>query len=214
MAIIGINHLVAAPVTSYTAGAEPVYGAGKQLGHMMKVDLSWKRTDAKLYGDNHLVERDNSITEGTLTVGTTALNLDAKEMVMGLDKYNTPSTGEAQEYADDAEATPRVGTGYVYTDTDDGTLSYIACWYFLCQYQQDLESAETKGDGTNYKAPEITGTIIGCNPDSSLKTRFRKYAAFDDEADAIEWLDDLANITTGGSGGSGGSGEGGGSGVS
>lgn len=208
MAVIGLNHLVIAPIDTYAAGAEPTYDDGMQVGHMMKADLSWKHGDAKLHGDNGLVERDNSITEGALTVGTTHISMAGREMMLGVEKYNTPTTGEVQEYANNDEPAPYVGCGYVASDVDDGTEKYIAYWYFKCQFQQDNENFETKGDSVNYQTPELVGTIFAVKPDTTGKNKFRKFAEFATEAAAIAWLDALAGITQSSGGGSGGSGVG------
>lgn len=195
MAVIGLKHLAVSPIVEYEAGEEPTYDGGMVVGHMMKADLSWKHGDAKLYGDNTIVERDNSVTEGSLTVGTTHISMAGRELMLGIEKYNTPQSGGTQEYANNDDPAPYVGVGYVATDVDEGETKYIGYWYFKCQFQQDSETFETKGDAVNYQTPELIGTIFGVQPDSSNKNKFRKFAEFTTEAEAIAWVDALADIT-------------------
>lgn len=195
MAVIGLKYLAAAPITTEADGAEPVYGTGMKVGHLMKADLSWNRGDAKLFGDNVLVERDNSITDGTLTIGTTYLSIAGRMMLLGETTFGTPETTSApQEYVTNDDAAPYVGVGFVTQESaDQDDTKYIAWWYWKVQFGMD-ESAETRGETVNYQTPEMAGNIVAVRPDSTLKNRFRKFAEFTSEAAAIAWVKALAGI--------------------
>lgn len=195
MAQIGLKYFAVAPVSAYSAGSEPTYGTGMKVGHLMKADLTWNRGDVKLFGDNIEVERDNSITSGQLTIGTTYLSKAGRLMLLDEAEFGTPGTGEPQEYATGGDPGPVVGCGYVWKDSaDGGTAQYIAYWYYRVQFSMN-ETMNTKGENTEYGTPELVGEIMGCQPASSLETKFRKYAYFTTEADAIAWLKAIAGIT-------------------
>ncbi len=194
MAIIGLKYFAVAPLSTETDGSEPTYGTGMQVGHLMRADLSWTRGDVSLYGDNVEVEHDNTINSGSLTIGTTYLSIDGRKALLGEAEFGTPATGEVQEYATYDEPAPYVGCGYVTKDSGDGTPTYIGWWYYKVQFGMD-ENANTRGENTEYQAPEMTGTILAVRPKSDLKNTFRIFAEFSTEAAAIAWVQDKAGIS-------------------
>jgi predicted 3-demethylubiquinone-9 3-methyltransferase (glyoxalase superfamily) len=56
------------------------------------------------------------------------------------------------------------------------------------------DTASTRGENTEYQAPEMTGTILAVRPKADLKNTFRVYAQFTTEEDAIDWVKDKAGI--------------------
>lgn len=194
MAQIGLKHMVIAPITASPDGAEPTYGAGMKVGELMRANISWNRSDVKLYGDDKLVARDNSVTSGTLTIGTTYIDREAKLKMFDMAAYNTPATGGVQEYALGGEASPKVGCGYVYKDLQGDENVYVAYWYWKVQFSMN-ETMNTRGESTEYGTPEIEGEIFAALPKADLAARFRKEAEFATEAEAIAWLNSLASIT-------------------
>lgn len=194
MAQIGLKHMVVAPITASVDGSEPTYGTGMKVGELMRANLTWNRSDVKLYGDDKLVARDNSITSGTLTIGTTYIDRDAKLKLFDMEAYNTPATGGVQEYALGGNASPKVGCGYVYKDLEGDDEIYVAYWYWKVQFSMN-ETMNTRGENTEYGTPEIEGEIFAALPKADLAARFRKEAEFETEAAAIAWLNNLAGIT-------------------
>ena len=99
MAQVTLKNLVVAPLTAETAGSAPTYGTGRKVGHLMKANISWNRGDVKLYGDDKLVDKDNSVTSGTLSIDTTYLSRADLTTLLDIAESNTPGSGETQEYA-------------------------------------------------------------------------------------------------------------------
>lgn len=195
MAVIGLKYLVVAPIISEQDGTEPTYGKGMKVGHLMKADLSWNRGDAKLFGDNVLVERDNSITDGTLAIGTTYLSPEGRQMMLGETTFGTTEEGEEPTYVTNDDPAPYVGTGFVTQESaDQADTEYMAWWYWKVQYGMD-ESAETRGETVNYQTPEMSGNIVAVRPDAELKNRFRKFKKFTKEIDAINWVKAQGQMT-------------------
>ena len=194
MAQVTLKNLVIAPLTAETEGSAPTYGTGMKVGHLMRASINWNRGDVKLYGDDKLVDKDNSITSGTLSIDTTYLDRSARMALLDIHNANTPSTGETQEYYMGGDASPYVGCGYVWKDNLVETNPYFAYWYYKTQFSLN-EEMNTKGENIEYGAPTIEGEVFGIVPASDMKNRFRLEAQFATEAAAIAWLNGKANIT-------------------
>ena len=200
MAYIGVKYPVYSPLTAETAGSAPTYGTGAVAGHLIKVDFSPEYSDAKLYADNRAVESDNGMTGGKITVGTDHLTDAVAAALLGLNKISSTGT----EVLRDDQPAPYVGFGYIFNTVQGGVKGYVARWFYKVQFQQDSDNHETRADKTQFSTPEIVGALMAVEP-ASGKTGFFCQQAFDDEDDAIDYLNTKAGITTG-SGGSGGSG--------
>jgi phi13 family phage major tail protein len=195
MAQVTLKNLVVAPLATETDGSAPTYSAGRKVGHLMKANVSWNRGDVKLYGDDKLVDKDNSITSGTLSIDSTYLDRDDRKMLLDMTNYNTAGTGETQEYCLGDEASPYVGAGYVWKDNLISGKPYIAYWYWKVQFGMN-EDMETKGESTQYNVPTIEGEIFAVQPKADLKNKFRLEADFATETEAIAWLNVKAGIST------------------
>lgn len=194
MAQVTLKHLVIAPLLTDTEGAAPTYGTGRKVGHLMKANISWNRGDVKLYGDDKLVDKDNSITSGTLSIDSTYLSRADRNMLLDFSNYNTPGTGEAQEYALGGEASPYVGAGYVWKDNLIADNPFIAYVYMKVQFGLN-EDMQTKGESTQYNVPTIEGEVFAVQPKADLKNLFRLEADFATEAEAIAWINGQLNYT-------------------
>ena len=195
MAQVTLKNLVIAPLATEGAGSAPTYTAGHKVGHLMKANISWNRGDVKLYGDDKLVDKDNSVTSGTLSIDTTYLSRTDITTLLDVVASNTPGTGETQEYMLGDAASPYVGCGYVWKDNLKPSAPYTAYWYFKVQFSMN-EEMETKGESTQYNTPTIEGEVFAVQPLANLKNKFRLEADFTSEADAISWLNSKAGITS------------------
>jgi phi13 family phage major tail protein len=195
MAQVTLKNLVVAKLETESAGSAPTYSSGKKVGHLMKANVNWNRGDVKLYGDDKLVDKDNSVTSGTLSIDSTYLNRTDRNMLLDITNYNTAGTGETQEYALGDKASPYVGCGYVWKDNLISDKPFIAYWYWKVQFSMN-EEMETKGESTQYRQPTIEGEIFAVQPKSDLDNRFRLEADFAAETDAIAWLNVKAGIST------------------
>lgn len=195
MAQITLKHLVIAPLTAENDGSEPTYGTGMKVGHLMQANISWNRGNVRLDGDDHLVDRDNSITSGTLTINTTYMDRAARSAMLD---YRTTGSGNS-EFILGGKGSPYVGTGYVWKDNLEKAKPFKAYWYYKVQYGLN-EEMKTKGESTEYGTPSIEGEVMGVMPDTSLEVGFRKESDFATEAEAIAWVDALAKITAAASG--------------
>ena len=86
MAFIGMRHVVAAPVSAHTPGAEPTYGTGFDVGMAITGNLTINRNNNPLYADDVIAEDDNGITGMELELGVDDLT-DEIEANMARLKY-------------------------------------------------------------------------------------------------------------------------------
>jgi hypothetical protein len=194
MAQVTLKNLIIAPITAEAAGALPTYGTGRKVGHLMKAYISWNRGDVKLYGDDKLVAKDNSVTSGTLSIDTTYLNRADRNMLLDISESNTPGTGEVQEYMLGDKESPYVGAGYVWKDNLISDKPFLAYVYMKVQFSMN-EEMETKGESTQYKQPTIEGEVFAVQPLANLENKFRLEADFATEAAAIAWVNSKLNYT-------------------
>lgn len=202
MAFIGLKHAVFAPIATETANSI-TYGQGMVIGKMIKAQVEFKRADGGLYADDALAESDNSIVSGTITMGLDDLSDEAQVMVLGVQANEvtggtggtggTGSTG-GTEYEDIGEGAPYGGVGYVRVRKKNGALSWVGYWVYKAQFGMASEEAQTKGESIEWQTPSIEGSIMGVVNDATGKVKFRKHRTFTTEADAIAWINGLANI--------------------
>lgn len=95
-----------------------------------------------------------------------------------------------------------MGFGYIFNTVQAGVKGYVARWFYKVQFQQDSDNHETRADKTQFSTPEIVGALMAVEP-ASGKTGFFCQQAFDDEADAIGYLNTKAGIASGGGGAGG-----------
>ena len=194
MAQVTLKNLIIAPITAEANGALPTYGTGRKVGHLMKANVSWNRGDVKMYGDDKLVAKDNSVTSGTLSIDTTYLNRADRNMLLDISESNTPGTGEVQEYMLGDKESPYVGAGYVWKDNLISDKPFLAYVYMKVQFSMN-EEMETKGESTQYKQPTIEGEVFAVQPLANLENKFRLEADFATEAAAIAWVNSKLNYT-------------------
>ena len=199
MAFIGLRYPVVATVTSHTAGAEPVYGTGKVIGHAIQANLTITRNDNPLYADDRIVEDDNGITGMEIEVGVDDLT-DEVEADMGLVQKVESGTGTAAvtTYYDTDAPAKDLGLGYMRVRRKAGVTTFQGIWIYKAKFSKNSESAQTKGESIEWNTPTINGRCVGLNINGNNDLSFRKIRVFDTESDANTWLDGLANVNRSG----------------
>lgn len=196
MAFIGMRHPVVATLSAHTAGAEPTYGSGMVVGHAIQGNLTITRNSNPLYGDDTIVEDDNSITAMSLELGLDDLTATVRAYMLGLVKKTTGTgTSAVDTYYDTDASAPYVGLGYIRVRQLDGEKTYEGVWYYKAMFSEESENSATKGESIEWQTPTITGRCMGLSIDSTGALTFRKKQYFDTEGDAITWLNGLAGIS-------------------
>lgn len=195
MAVMGLGNFYIAPLSTCVDGTAPTYSTGMKVGELMKADITLNRATAKLYGDNRLVDADNSITGGSITMGTTYVSVAARKMMLGEENFNTATGSQTQEIHTVDDATPYVGCGFVIKKKEGGSTGFEAYWYWKVQFAMD-DSYETKGENVNFGTPELKGEMLLVAPKADLKGSIRKYAEFTTEAAAVAWVKAMAGVSS------------------
>lgn len=189
MAYIGLRHPVWAPIEGEEIEGQPlVYGKGVVLGEAISAEVSFNRSTAKLYADDKLSDSDNSITGGTIR--TTTDDIDDEVLAQVMDMEVT----EDGEYDETGDPSPYGGFGYVRSRKKKGKVRYTGMWIHKVQLGISSESANTKGEQTEYQTPTLEGDIMGVVIDAGMKTRYRVRKTFETAEEAIAWVDAKANI--------------------
>ena len=179
MAFIGMRHVVGAPITSHTDGAEPTYGTGFDVGGAIRGDLTINRATEDLYYDDVLGESDNGITSMELELGLDDLTEDVQDS-FGIIKKKTTGEGTAAVtvYYDTTAASKAVGVGYMRVRRKGGVTTYQGIWVYKSLFAKNNENAATKGETLEWQTPTIVGKCSGIYIDSSGEGYFRKIQAF------------------------------------
>ena len=165
------------------------YSDGFKMGEAVSVNLNVNWNDAPLYGDNRLVEQVKEFRDGTLDLGITSIPIAAYETVFG---HTVTTDEDVTTIVDKTDDLPNVvGVGFVKEEIIEGKRAYWAYWVKKVLFTETGDSAQTKGETIAFQTPTITGTIMALND----KT-WRERKIFDNEADAVAYIDEQAEIVT------------------
>jgi len=180
MAIIGIKRPIAAPLTSDT----PTYGTGFVVGKAIAARVALNGGEANnLNADDVPAESDSSFAGGTIELGIDDLADAVQAQLLG----HTTVDGVVQSNANDSAID--IGLGYYKTRIKSGVRSYRATWYYKVRFTEPDDEAQTKGERIEWQTPTLNGNIVAL-PSGA----WRDQKTFSAEADAIAWLENLANI--------------------
>jgi len=192
MAYIGLKHPVFAPIASEPANSLPTYGTGLVVGMAIAADVTIERSDAKLAADDTIAEIENGFVSGTITMGVDDLSDAVLKAWLGAQEASLG--GEATIRNAATYDSPEGGFGYYRVRKKAGVRSYRAYWYHKTKWGIPSENAATKPDGSiEWQTPTIEGEILTA---LDLANSWRDEVTFDNEADAIAWLDGLAGVPT------------------
>lgn len=195
MAIIGLRHPVAAPITAENTGAEPTYGTGFVIGHGIQADVTYNTRDNPLYGDDVTIENDKGITDADVNLEVDDLEDAVRQGLLG-EEGNT-----SQEYMLKDKNPPYVGFGYLRVKMKNNVKKYEAFWLYKAQFSIASDSATTKRQNIEWGTPTLNGKGFAIDVDGTGEPAVRKRKVFETEATGIAWLDALANITAATTGG-------------
>ena len=184
MAYIGLAY----PTIAKLDPATDTYSDGFRMGKAVSVNINTNYNEANLPGDNVIAETVKEFRDGTIDLGITTIPVAAYETVFG----HTVTEGEdGTLIVDKTDDVPNyVGVGLVKEELVDGVKSYIAMWIKKVLFTESGENATTKGETISFQTPTITGTVLAL----ADKT-WRERKIFDNEADAIAYIDEQAGIT-------------------
>lgn len=191
MAFIGMRHVVAAELDTYTPGSAPTYKAGMVIGKAISGNLTINRNDNPLYADDAIAEDDRGITGMSLELGLDDLLEDASAY-LGLSVAE--GTGDTLVYYDSTKSPNTVGVGYIRVRRKNGVDVFQAVWIYKAVFSQENEESQTKGESIEWQTPTINGRAAAVDLDGSGDMTFRVRKNFTTYAAAETYLDGLAGI--------------------
>lgn len=178
---VGMLFPVAAKINSYTAGSAPSYATGKSIGEAVSASVSFDRADGQFYGDDALLDSDNSVMGYSISFEPSGLTDEARELLLGEVKATT-------EYSLTADAAPDVGFGYVRVMRNKGTVSYEGWWFYKLKFGVSSEETRTKERSIEWRVPTLEGTGSAVQLTSGGKQTYYVHQTFSTEAAAKTWL--------------------------
>lgn len=165
-----------------TAGT---YSGGTYLSPVAAYNGNPARSSVKDYGDNRVVETDNSVTGGTLTVEFNHDQEDIYTMLLGHQLETGESTTKAILFNAN-DVAPYVGTGAIGKSEGD----YVAKFYKKVQFAEPNDENQTKQENTTFNHVTLEGEIFVLADGSWKETkRFSTLAA------AKAWLNSKVGLT-------------------
>lgn len=185
MASIGLTNIWYSELTENNGTA--TYAGAKQLGKAVSCSTSITNNDAKLFGDDALVESDTSFSNGTITLGVT----DDDDTVFGPLLGHTITDGEIVKTSSDAA--PWVGVGRIVTKMVDGDYVYKVKFLHKVKFSEPSDDESTKGENIEFSTPSIEGTVATLE---DLDGTWGTEKSFDSKADALTYLKGLMAAPT------------------
>ena len=181
MAKKGLSYVAFAKLNE-TTGA---YSEGVHLSPAAQFSFTPTKSDVRDYGDDHVVETDNSVTGGTISL---ELNNDDAEVYAYLLGATVTASGndEGLVTSKTTDVAPYVGTGVIGPAQD----KYICKVYVKTQYGEPNDEHSTKEENVTFNHLTLEGNMFALEDGT-----YRKRMEFDTLAEAKTWLNTLFGIS-------------------
>lgn len=177
MAKIGLKNFYYSVATEDASTGALTYAGATKLAKAISATFEPTVSDATLYADDAIAERDAGVTGGTITLGIDRYDIATAAALLG----HTESDGELVSNVNDFA--PYVGLGRVVTLMQDGQYKYRAVFFPKVKFQEPSSDNSTKGETVEFGTYEISGTVI-----PPVDGNWRKEQMFDTEAAAVAYL--------------------------
>lgn len=178
MAKIGLKNFYYSVAEENATTGTLTYSGATKLAKAISATFEPTVSDATLYADDAIAERDAGVTGGTLTLGIDRYDTATAAALLG---HEVDSNGEMVSNVNDVA--PYVGVGRVVTLMQDGTYKYRAVFFPKVKFQEPSSDNSTKGETVEFGTYEITGTVI-----PPVSGNWRREQIFDTEAAAVAYL--------------------------
>lgn len=181
MAKIGLKNFYYSVATENPATGALTYAGATKLAKAISATFEPTVSDATLYADDAIAERDAGVTGGSLTLGIDRYDLATAAALLG---HTVSEEGVMTSNVNDVA--PYVGLGRVVTLMQDGAYKYRAVFFPKVKFQEPSSDNTTKGETTEFGTYEIAGTVI-----PPVDGNWRQEQIFDTEAAAVAYLTGL-----------------------
>ncbi len=163
------------------------YGEVKSLVGAIENKVSINLAEAKLYGDDQLKESVEEFVDGNMTMGITEDPDDVFAELLGRTEQEIQEKEGKKEYiAKSTDVAPYVGFGHVVVKMVDNSRKYKVEWFPKVKFKSYVADKTTKNESLTFTTPSVEATVYE-NEDKE----WMKYATFDTETEAEEYLDSL-----------------------
>lgn len=176
MATIGLKDMFYAKSTKNQQTNKLTYETPTRMAKAISAELSINYAMAALYADDALDDEAKEFSSGELK-----LNVNDLSPQVQADLFGQTLGEDGISYANTADAAPSVAVGFRARKTG-GQYRYI--WLYSVKFAPPADAFQTKGDGIEYKTPEITGTITA-REDGNWKA---DYVGAETDAIAKAWF--------------------------
>jgi len=166
--------------------ANCLYEAPEKLAGAIECKVSLNIAEATLYDDDTLDEKESVVTNGTITLGINEAD-DTKFAVLLGSEHTTLAGSDTIEVTSKTSDTPiPIGFGHIVTKIVKHVRKYKVEFFPKVTFKPFLQDAKTKGESLEFTTPSVEGTIFPLKDGT-----WEKHATFDNEADAIAYLNSL-----------------------
>ena len=151
MATIGLRDIYYSKITRNQQTNKWTYATPVRMAKAISAELSINYATAALYADDALDDEAKEFSSGEIK-----LNINDLSPQVQTDLFGQTLGEDGISYANTADAAPYVAVGFRARKTG-GKYRYI--WLYRVNFAPPADAFQTKGDGIEYKTPEITGTI-------------------------------------------------------
>ena len=163
------------------------YSEALKVGEAVSTNVSPNYQNAKCYGDNREVEDVTEFVNAAVTLGVTRIPTAAGVMMFG---HTTAQDGSETSNSEDTAG--YLGYGFITAEMIGGVKKYRACILLKVKFTEGEEGYQTKGEQITFVTPTINGTAVALADGDWRK----KSPAFDTEADADAWIQEMFNVET------------------
>ncbi|HWT27167.1 MAG TPA: major tail protein [Mobilitalea sp.] len=180
---VGLKYPVCAKYDDATG--TPVYTGGIVMGRAIAEDLTIDSNNTPVYTDDALDELDTSFKSGKTAIELNDLSVETQAFILGHTINET--TGELVANANDSS--PYVGHGFYGRTVKNKVSKWRAVWLTKVQFSEPADSNKTQGESVAFQTPKVEGTIM-----KDVNGDWKQEKTFDNEADAIAYLNGKAGL--------------------
>lgn len=187
MAKIGLNNFRYAVASVDSSTGVVTYGGAKKPAKAISFTFEPTVSDATLYADDSLAERDSRVTGGSVTMGIDREDVETMCDILG---HQKDASGEIIDNVNDVA--PYVGVGRVTRLMVDGVQKFRGTVLSLVKFDEPSESDQTMGESVEFSTSELSGTMI-----IPANGQWRHRKVFESQAEAITYIEGLlgSNVT-------------------
>lgn len=184
MAQIGLTNIWYGILTEGADGT-PSYGGAKSFGKAVSAKVDTSTNSAALYADDALAESDSSFQSGKVTLGVADDDITVFAEILGhkVSEYSDGDTPRKVMTRNVNDVAPYIGLGRVITKLVNNVRVYKAEFLYKVKFTEPGQEDETKGEGVDFKTPEIEGTAVAL-----ANGVWSDSATFDTKDAAVKWV--------------------------